>query len=1369
MKKIVSIMLTLVLILSSSVSAFAENTATITSGEENSNSASHKVTASYISSGEDDSEKEQGSSEKMLAQSGAAAALVSETESEAEVKWGNFQESLTNSGTLAEAIDAAGKDENVKYIQLQKDLNINAGHEIVKGAFTFDLNGKSITASSTVFFIGANTQPDDYVPMVTFTDSNSGGKISTVGKSGTDTPAIWIARSEVIFEKGSYEGPMALYVDENTVVTIKDGSFIGEIYSIGNDGSVTIEGGSFKSNNTGIYTRGDVTIKGGVFETDERQIAYHSGMLDLSNYTDISKCGEFKIYNEVVNNKLVENYIVLPTNYCLTRGSEPDVLLEPNTLYYVVPKSTLSEAAWGSSAENLSSYGTLQNAFDAAKLGEKNVKYIQLLKNIELTDSSSSQLLMITGGKFTFDLNGKKVSSTVDSPIFLVNKGEVTFTDISAEKSGRIESTSGSAEAVVSIFDGNAVFNGGSYKGYNAVQVVAGEVSISGGTFEGKNYGIVCNSSGTVTISSGTVSSEENACIFTQGNTIVTGGKFIHENNGNDVYYSSGALDLSGYKFDAESKFYILCQSSDIWVNDDSKDTIKLPEGYCLSKDGSTVFDKLETGVYEVIPEPETCEAKWGTSDKELPYRGTLAAAFEAANKNAGVTYIQLQTDVNGRYQVHGLGNLIFDLNGKTLRGTNDKDDGVVISIYSENITFKDSGSGGKVIGSTGNDVIAVHGKAVFTGGTYEASGYGRALSIGRQGDVDIKGGTFKAASSGTNIENQGTLTISGGTISGGAYYVKMSEECQKTTISGGSFSGVQNQHIMYRSGELDLSGYESGITDFKICNAEEGTPVSKFNLPTGYGLSINGTALYSGSELKYGTYQVIASDGESGGNPDSEAKWGTAADNLTKSGTLSDAFKAAGEDSSIKYIQLQKDKTLESVINLSVGNFTLDLNGKTINGELGIVGADVTFADSSSDGMGKVSNNALNEPAIWVLEGKAAFTGGTYEGCTALMVEPTTSVTIRGGVFKGIDKSEYVIDNAGSMTISGGTISGGDYCLRINGDAVVTGGTFTGAKEASIIHWSGKLDLSKHTGSMSDYTIKNFVDIMYGASEGTNVVYSPADDSTEASYICLPGGYGLADVKSPNTVVSEFCYDMICRIVSRGSITPAPTAKAEITEVKIVVKNVAHSMGNFVLTKDSSAVRIEVLGNNFDKLSSSNILYYADGRSSEVGSNAGWTVDAENGIATKTFAADHFVNCSSAYEVKYSNDGGVEKTGTGIYIQYQSNVKSVQIKWGTLDFTYSDVQVDGADEGWTYEAGENQVEVTNCDEGGRALNVTVSYTSAEGYSGIVGEFGGSSSKTLELKPNTCTSFDLELSGKPESALSNAVIGSVTVTIEGGE
>lgn len=231
----------------------------------------------------------------------------------------------------------------------------------------------------------------------------------------------------------------------------------------------------------------------------------------------------------------------------------------------------------GETVTYYTAFGDAISAASSATAADKAV--VTLLTDIDLGDSTQD----ITGGVFTLDLNGFKLSSTSSSSFLsLTNSANLTVTDsgnggaIQAEKSvirardtsvvtinsGTIHSnssdaiwfqstksltvnggtitTNGETSGITTSKTGTVTINGGiiSSAGYYVIKNGgAGKLIIKGGSISGK-YGVLM-SDGSLTITGGTISVENTDIGFFSGcdGIVITGGTF------------SDGLTISGSQF----------------------------------------------------------------------------------------------------------------------------------------------------------------------------------------------------------------------------------------------------------------------------------------------------------------------------------------------------------------------------------------------------------------------------------------------------------------------------------------------------------------------------------------------------------------------------------------------------------------------------------------------------------------------------------------------------------------------------------------------------------------------------------------------------------------------------------------------------
>lgn len=198
----------------------------------------------------------------------------------------------------------------------------------------------------------------------------------------------------------------------------------------------------------------------------------------------------------------------------------------------------------------------------------------------------------------------------------------------------------------------------------------------------------------------------------------------------------------------------------------------------------------------------------------------------------------------------------------------------------------------------------------------------------------------------------------------------------------------------------------------------------------------------------------------------DNEVEYGASPDGTLTVGLLRTALDAANdENGTVKYIRLLKNNL--EISTGSAGEWTLDLNGKTLIGDITVVSGKLTLTDTAG---GKLIQRAgVPIFTITVLSGASCILeGGTYSNDTvaSIYVDENAELLMRGGT------AENGIDNAGALTIEGGTI-----LLKLDRDMIYMD--------------RGSLDLTNHP-----------------APEG--ITFYVRDDITVE--VKLPEGYGMLD-----------------------------------------------------------------------------------------------------------------------------------------------------------------------------------------------------------------------------------------------------------------
>lgn len=649
------------------------------------------------------------------------------------------------------------------------------------------------------------------------------------------------------------------------------------------------------------------------------------------------------------------------------------------------------------------SYPSLQAAIDAAQ-GADTVKM--------LTDATED-VTVATGKNVALDLGGKTLTNTNTGKATLTiakgatatvkngsvvggtgfytiqNNGTATLKDVTATAGNTgssmldnwgiltIESGSysGGLNVVKSEEDSTLTINGGKFElsyatsGYTGVVFAYGNTTITGGEFI-QSLTATGRWNHPQVIATGVV--EGHTAI-----TRVTGGHFVNKMSGEGIFRGVGKgtsdnFEVSGGTF---NKSISEAYCADGFVPTKNADgTYGVKEGHYVAQVGSKKYE-------------------------------TLADAIRLAGKGKTIT---LLTDVEQNTQLAINKDITLDLNGKTIKNTQD--------IWGDNANAILSITNGAKVTITGNGTIDAKENDCYT------------INV-KKGDLTIENGTFYGNVSVVQVE-EGTLSVKGGTFDlhqkwdGSSKYLfnciddAYASGSAKVAISGGTFVGF----------------------DPSVSPEGEGTSY----LAPGYAPTDNGD----------GTYGVVA---------------GVAQIGSKAYASLQAAIDAAQTGDTV---QLIADAVVDAtVVVQNKGAITLDLNDKTIsntkeiwnddsynwslvsvrgNSDLTITGngaidalANDSYAIDLQDAASKctIENGAFtgNISAVYVFDGSLTINGGTFnikqmssQGDRRFTINcydsnyknGTAQVSINGGTFNGFDPANNLAEGTGTAFTAPGYTS---------------------------------------------------------------------------------------------------------------------------------------------------------------------------------------------------------------------------------------------------------------------------------------------------------------------------------------------------------
>ncbi|MDF3005263.1 MAG: Peptidoglycan-binding lysin domain protein, partial [Oscillospiraceae bacterium] len=216
---------------------------------------------------------------------------------------------------------------------------------------------------------------------------------------------------------------------------------------------------------------------------------------------------------------------------------------------------------------------------------------------------------------------------------------------------------------------------------------------------------------------------------------------------------------------------------------------------------------------------------------------------------------------------------------------------------------------------------------------------------------------------------------------------------------------------------------------------------------------------------------------------------------------TLQKAFDAVTEGQTIK---LCSNIVLKDTVELAYGkpSFTLDLNGKTVDGGTNMViihngRCTLTVVDSKTGGK---MTSALPISTTGTIRlssghGNLVIAGGTVEntgthGRGAIFNEHSGYVRVEGGTVRATNVG--ILNGSGSVIVSGGTVSAdaqGAICNNSAGSVTVSGGTVSAGYTSAIYNeYAGKIII---TGDAK------ITSTLHSSSGGTILLYRGTEDQT--------------------------------------------------------------------------------------------------------------------------------------------------------------------------------------------------------------------------------------------------------------------------------
>lgn len=450
--------------------------------------------------------------------------------------------------------------------------------------------------------------------------------------------------------------------------------------------------------------------------------------------------------------------------------------------------AALPHTAWAASGN----VATTQEFLDAIQ--DESIDQIKLSASIDLTNKGA----LDASGK-TIDLNGNTISANNFSLFFI-------GTDFTI-KNGSFDSNGGSYALFIGddptsdkVLLESLTLSGG-INVFNAHNVVVRDCTVTGT----KHYAIWCDENGQVIVESGQFKSNGAnvlGLMKTDVNSTLTikGGSFDSINKPlvlpGDEY---GTPVISGGEFSEDVSEYVPENYAELVKAqaDANGKYVVLPVDEAADKASAQVTEDGKLVFYESVDEAKTEAGSTGDVFVRIAeVNGTVyesvQAAIEAAADGGTVKLLQ---DVDENVVVPEDANATLDLNGKTLNG-NAADGAPAILNYGTLLIDDSSATAAGTIkrdddGTAGNYAIDNQGTMTIEGGTVEGVVRTSVLSDEVPAKTTITGdavvnGTIAVAKDDATLTSAPTVEISGGTLD---VTFDVSDDSSTVQVSGGTFS----------------------------------------------------------------------------------------------------------------------------------------------------------------------------------------------------------------------------------------------------------------------------------------------------------------------------------------------------------------------------------------------------------------------------------------------------------------------------------------------------------------------------------------------------------------------------------------------------
>ena len=459
---------------------------------------------------------------------------------------------------------------------------------------------------------------------------NLGGKTLTNTNAGKAT--ISVQCGTVTVKNGNVAGGTSYYNIEVTKGSNANLTLTDVVATAGNNGSSMIDNWGTLTIESGTYTGGldvvkseegsKLTITGGTFTLDYATNGYTAVILVYGDTTisggefiqSLTTTGRWN-HPQVVATGVVEGYTAITQ----VTGGHFVNKMSGESIFRGIGKGTSDnfEVSGGTFNKSISegycadgfiptknadgTYGVKEGHYVAQVGGKKYETLADAIrlaakgKTIQLLADATENVTIASAKQITLDLNGYTLNGgTGTAKAAILNKGNVTITDTSADKAGTIKRDDQGIEGETSyyvidnngtmVIDQASVFNNSGKKGSKQGSSLVrnggvdnvSSLTINDGTFEQQNFIAVKNDgNGELTINGGTLTSQQSV-VQNWNKAQILGGKLEGGYLWTDSYAGAGTIGETVIGGSAQFTGTI---RMDVWDSNSSPSTLKIEGG----------------------------------------------------------------------------------------------------------------------------------------------------------------------------------------------------------------------------------------------------------------------------------------------------------------------------------------------------------------------------------------------------------------------------------------------------------------------------------------------------------------------------------------------------------------------------------------------------------------------------------------------------------------------------------------------------------------------------------------------------------------------------------------------------------------------